>query len=381
MTANKLILPKKQLGRTGLQLSMLGMGGFHQCEVDSGIVEEVAREFIAMGGNYFETARSYGQGGSELKLGRAIAGKRDQLVLGSKTAKRDAESAWRELNETLEALQTDHLDLYFLHNVFTADDLAAVVAAQGALSAFIRAKDEGMIKHIAFSTHWPLILLDAIKVIPFEAVLIWGNYLDYCNYPEIPNEILPVLRQNDIGHLIMKPLADGFLHKSVDGAFRYALRENPACVVSGFNSVEMLRDDAAAVCCGALDDDAGAELLKNAPELGNYVCRQCRECSVLPGSQGIRLKKLFELEGKFDRQMNTLYSADAGTYALQQRLCKWFGNGERAKSYYSEHEDNFAEIIGESGAVKFSECRYGIDIPRKIRIVKEKLTDGNLSRI
>jgi uncharacterized protein len=381
MTADKITLPKCRLGNTGLELSLLGMGGFHQCEVDSEVVAQVADEFISMGGNYLETARSYGHGGSEIKLGRAIAGHRDKLVLGSKTVQREAEGVWRELNETLAALQTDHLDLYFMHNVFTPEDLSAITAPHGAMEAFIRAWDEGLIKHFAISTHWPLLLLDAIKVIPFEAVLIWGNYLDYCNYPEIPQVILPALRERGIGTLTMKPLADGYLYNSVDNAFRYALRDNPACVVSGFNSVEMLRADAAAVCRGALEDEETLKLLKNAPELGDYVCRQCCECSVLSGGQGALLKKLFELEGKFDRQMDDLHPVDAGTYALRQRLGKWFGNGDWAKTYFAQNAEDFKASLFELEAKNFSACRYAIDIPRKIRIAIEKLTDGKLSEI
>jgi len=367
------VLGRKPLGNTGLDLSILGMGGFHQCEVDSGTVAEVADEFIALGGNYIETARSYGNGGSESKIGRAIAGRREKLVLASKTVQRIGEDVWRELNESLAELQTDHLDLYFIHNVFTSEDISAITAPGGALEAFLRAKDEGLIKHIAISTHWPLRLLEAIKIIPFEAVLIWINYLDFCNYPEIPELILPTLKERGIGILGMKPLADGYLHNSVDNAFRYALRYDPACVVSGFNSVEMLHADAEAVCRRALDDAGNAGLLKNAPELGNYVCRQCRECSVM--KDGL-LKKLFELEGKFDRQMDDLSPVDAGTYALRQRLGKWFGNAERARKEFAQNPDFI-----NPGLEELSPCRYGIDIPRKVKIAHAKLSSGKLTRL
>jgi hypothetical protein len=377
MKTQKNTLPKSQLGNTGIELSLLGMGGFHQCEVDSGIVAEVAAEYISLGGNYFETAISYGNGGSETKIGRAIAGRRKELVLASKTVQRSAEGVWRELNKTLENLQTDHLDLYFLHNVFSAEDLAAIIAPDGALESFTRARDEGMIKHIAISTHWPLRLLEAVKLIPFEAVLIWNNYLDYCNYPEIPGTILPALREKGIGILAMKPLADGYLHNSVEDAFRYALRDNPACVVSGFNSVAMLRADAAAVCRGKLDDDETAMLLRDAPELGDYVCRQCRNCSVLPGTEGDLLRKLFELEGKFDRQMDDLRPVDAGTYALRQRLCKWFGNADRARSAFTASP----ELQSLCKTKDFLPCRYHIDIPRKVRIAAAKLSDGKTAEI
>lgn len=367
------VFSRKPLGNTGLELSLLGMGGFHQCEVDSDIVAEVTDEFISLGGNYIETARSYGSGGSESKIGRAIAGQREKLVLGSKTVQRTAEGVWRELNESLEELQTDHLDLYFLHNVFTSGDITAITASGGALEAFLRAKNEGLIKHIAISTHWPLRLLEAIDVIPFEAVLIWINYLDFCSYPEIPNLILPELKERGIGILGMKPLADGYLHNSVDSAFRYALRYDPECLVSGFNSVEMLHADAEAVCRGALDDTQNAELMKNARELGNYVCRQCRECSVMRGSL---IKTLFELEGKFDRQMDDLQPVDAGTYALRQRLGKWFNNAEWARGEFAQNQD-FLDIDSK----KISPCRYGIDIPRKIKIVQAKLNGGKLSEL
>ena len=366
-------LSRKPLGSTGLELSILGMGGFHQCEVDSEIVSKVAEKFISLGGNYIETARSYGSGGSESKIGRAIAGQRKKLVLGSKTVQRTSEGVWRELNESLEELRTDYLDLYFMHNVFTHEDITAITAPGGALEAFLRAKDEGLIKHIAISTHWPLRLLEAIKFIPFEAVLIWINYLDFCNYPEIPDIILPALKERGTGILGMKPLADGYLHNSVDNAFRCALRYDPACLVSGFNSVEMLLADTNAVCRGALDDAENNALLKNAPELGNYVCRQCKECSV---TESHLLKNLFELEGKFDRQMDDLNPVDAGTYALRQRLGKWFGNGERAREMFAQNPD-LLNIDIES----LSPCRYGIDIPRKIKIAHAKLSSAKLTML
>lgn len=370
-------LSRKKLGRTGLEISSLGLGGFHQCEVDSDTVKSVFDEFLRLGGNYVETARSYGRGSSEYKIGRAINGVRDQLIVGSKTACRDAEDVWRELNETLDALQTDHLDLYFMHNIFTGEDLEKTISPGGALEAFIKAKEQKLIKHIAMSTHWPIILLDAMEKIPVEAILIWGNYLDYCNYPEIPDVILPAMRERGIGHLIMKPLADGFLYKSVEPAFRFALRENPDCIVSGFNSVEMLKQDAEAVSLGPLNEAATDELLFGATELGDYVCRQCKKCSVMPDDQGILLKKLFELEGKFDRQMNDYKPVDAGTYALRQRLGKWFGNHDRAAGEFMRLSGEFMTAFMSCLEGEDCPCRYGINIPRKIRIATEKLSNGH----
>ena len=78
------------------------------------------------------------------------------------------------------------------------------------MRALSRALDEGLIRHVAMSSHWPAMYLQAVERLPLEAVLIWGNYLDFCNFPEIPQEILPGLRARGVGILFMKPLADGF---------------------------------------------------------------------------------------------------------------------------------------------------------------------------
>jgi aryl-alcohol dehydrogenase-like predicted oxidoreductase len=378
-------LAKSKLGSTGLKVSSLGLGGFHQCEVDSDIVGQVMDHFVKIGGNYVETARSYGAGASETKLGQALKKHRRKLILASKTAKRDAEGAWRELNQTLEALQTDHLDLYFFHGVNTIEDAGAIVAPGGALEAFTRAKAEGMVKHFAISSHWPAILPQIADDIPFESVLIWGNYLDFCNYPEIPDEILPDLRRRDIGILFMKPLADGYLYRSVENAFRYALRYNPDCIVSGFNSVDLLTADAAAVAEGPLTDAENESILANAPELGRYVCRQCQDCSVLAGRKGRMLKALFELEGKYDRQMNDFLPVDSGTYALRQYLGKWFGNMQRVEALFAENSADFMNIIesaiANDGNNIFAQCRYDIDISRKIQIVAAKLSGGQPAKL
>ena len=81
----KLRLPRVELGRTGISLSRLGLGGFHQCEISSEVVEQVIDEYLTVGGNYIETARGYGNGASEDKIGRALEGRRDQVVLCSKS--------------------------------------------------------------------------------------------------------------------------------------------------------------------------------------------------------------------------------------------------------------------------------------------------------
>jgi predicted aldo/keto reductase-like oxidoreductase len=234
-----------------------------------------------------------------------------------------------------------------------------------------------MIRHLAMSSHWPAMYLEGLRRLPLEAVLIWGNYLDFCNFPEIPNEILPGLREQGVGILFMKPLADGFLYRSPELAFRYALAQDADCVVAGFNSRAMLDMDLA--CC--LAEPGGTEeierVLAQAPELGDYVCRQCAECSVLPGAGGEALKRIFELEGKTDRQMDDRRNTTAAQYALSERLKGWFGSAARARQMYGELPVQASAMMD----LPRKPCRYGIDIPRKLSIADAKLHGGDALRL
>ncbi len=184
-------IPRRTLGATGIDVSVLGLGGFHQVETNEAVLAQLLDAYLEAGGNYVETARSYGAGSSEEKLGRALAGRRDQVVLVSKSGKRDADGAWRELNQTLEALQTDHLDVWLYHGVNTAEDVDSIAASGGASEASTRARDEGMVRVVGASSHWPLTLVTAMEQLNLDAVMYWVNYLVTCNYPELYQTVAP----------------------------------------------------------------------------------------------------------------------------------------------------------------------------------------------
>ena len=128
-------LPKITLGKTGLQVSRLGLGGYHQVEISSEIVEQVVTAYLEVGGNYIETSRLYGAGASEEKIGRALNGRRDKVILASKSLARDATGMRMDLEASLSALQTDHIEFYFFHCVDTINELDTITGPDGALSA------------------------------------------------------------------------------------------------------------------------------------------------------------------------------------------------------------------------------------------------------
>lgn len=364
-------IPRRPLGNTGLAVSVLGLGGFHQVEVGVGYVQRIVDRYLEAGGNYIETARNYGNGSSERKLGQVLRGRRDQVVLVSKTGQRTAEGAWRELNESLEALQTDYLDVLLYHCLTQAEEIETIARPGGAAESFARAREEGMIRCVGASTHWPMLLLSVMECLELDAVMYWVNYLVACNYPELYHVIAPAARQRGMGIIGMKPLGDGYLHRSVKPAFEYALAQEVDVLACGFNSMEMLEADLEAVCQWERPTaERLTAILRDAPELGDYVCRQCGKCAM----PDMDLADVFELEGKFDQQMFDGRPTAAPDYALRQRLRYWFNNQARAIELYKPYVARVQALL--QAGTPLPPCPYGIDLRHKLKLAHAKLTSN-----
>ena len=367
----KLCLPQVELGKTGISLSRLGLGGFHQCEISSEVVEQVVDAYLGVGGNYIETARGYGDGASEDKIGRALEGRRDQVVLCSKSGALKADEIRRDLETSLGLLRTDHIEFYYFHGINTTEQLDKITAAGGALEGLQRAQDEGLITGMGLSSHRPWMYAEGMERLPAALILIWSNYLEDMYLPEITDEIFPYARQKNVGITAMKPLADGFLYRSPRQAIRYALGSGSDVLVCGMNSPAHVYEAAEAVCEGPASEAERDEILHNAPELGDYVCRQCGECSDA-------LMELFRLEGYVDRQMIDYLEHDPANYALRLRLSGWFDLVETARNVFKEKHWDQAALLDEATTVS---CPYKIQVHRKTRIALAKLRDEDTNLI
>jgi aryl-alcohol dehydrogenase-like predicted oxidoreductase len=358
-------LEKIDLGRTHTRVTRFALGGFHQIEISSEVVERVVEAYIACGGNYIETARGYGGGSSEVKLGRALAGRRERVVLCTKTGAATADEARRDLETSLEALRTDHVEFCLFHCV-APGRIDALAAPGGAAEGLRKARDEGLIDAIGMSSHHPGVFLDAFDRLPIELILIWCNYLDNLNFPAIPERVIPEARRRGIGVTAMKPLADGFLHRSVEAAIRCCLHAGADVAVCGANSIEQVRQAAAAAAKGPGDDALHEQILRDAPELGRYVCRRCGRCPA-------ELMDLFRLEGVFDRQMIDFLPHGPAEAALRKVLSGWFGKKDEARDEHAAAGHDAEALVAAAEGV---ECPYGIDVARKARLATAKLTGG-----
>lgn len=167
----------RRLGRIGHESTVIIYGGAMLSAVSQEEADRSVQEALDGGINHFDVAASYGD--AELRLGPWMPRIRDQIFLATKTGERDADSAYRQINDSLRRLQTDHVDLIQLHAVGDLGELDKVTRSGGALEAAVRAKDEGLAGAVGITGHGhqaPATHLEALRRYPFDTVLTPLNY-------------------------------------------------------------------------------------------------------------------------------------------------------------------------------------------------------------
>ena len=364
-------MEKRRFGNAGLETSILGFGGFHLVEIPYREVEFLLNTYLDAGGNYIETAASYGDGESEIKIGKAVSGRRQEYILVSKTGERSRQGFTASLDMSLKYLNTDHLDIILMHAVKNREELDIILGPNGAMEGFVEARKQGKVKFVGISMHGqPDVLIEALKQYPFDAVMSTINYYDRFNFPDIEDTLLPLAQEKATAVILMKPIADGLLWRSAPSAFRYAFSQPVSVVVTGINTNEMLEMDLKfAREFKPITTEEKTEIFKNAIELGNYVCRQCNEC--LPCPEQLNIPEIFKCEGFFDRQMANGVVIDPAEYALRERLRFWFDNKALAVEKYANMSVK-ADKCTRCGTC-MAKCPYSIDIISKLEIADYKL--------
>ncbi len=207
------LIPRRKLGKTGEEISILSLGGeatIEQVERQQEAVE-IINQALDYGINYIDTAPSYGGGDSETNFGQVMAERRDEVFLASKTHERSYDGTMRLIEESLGRLQTDYLDLYQLHNIRTEQDLSAALASEGAITALEELQQEGVIRFTGITGHKdPELLLRGIREYDFDCLLMSLNAADI-HYRPFQQELLEEAREQELGIIAMKVLAAGRL--------------------------------------------------------------------------------------------------------------------------------------------------------------------------
>jgi uncharacterized protein len=245
-------IAKRSLGHTGIQVSILGVGGFHLgATKDQEEADQFVRRALDAGVNFFDNAWEYHDGESEARLGRALRGRRDEAVLMTKVCShgRGKRVAMQMLEESLERLQTDHLDVWQIHEVIYENDPDLIFGPNGAVEALSQAKKEGKVRFVGFTGHKdPSIHLKMLSHnFPFDTVQMPLNPFD-ANFRSFQLQVLPELRRRDIGVLGMKSLggsgemvAQGAI--TAEEGLRYAMSLPVATTISGMDSIGVLEQN------------------------------------------------------------------------------------------------------------------------------------------
>ncbi len=266
----------RKLGKTGLEVSVIGLGGGMLGSSDNSYTLKVIKRAIDLGVNYFDTARSYPD--SEVKLGQALKQRREEVYISSKTGATTKEEAWRHINESLERLQTDYLDNYHLHGLRDGKDLETRLGPGGALEALVEARERGLIRHIGCTSHRSQTLIKALQRFNFEIILVPMNIVER----EPLNELLPLCEQKGVGVTIMKPVATGLLPAEL--ALKWLLNQAIDTAVPGATTIKEIETDAK---IGQLTDitlnaEEERRMERLAQMLQNRRCRICAECEPCP---------------------------------------------------------------------------------------------------
>jgi len=214
-------MPTRNLGRTGYQVGIFSLGGQAAIErtFNADLSAEIVNRALDLGVNYIDSAAAYGKdeewgrahGTSERNIGQVMKTRRSEVFLTSKTHYRDYDGSMKALESSLKNLQTDHLDLWQIHNLKTPDQLEQIFAKDGAIKALEKAKAEGMVRHVGVTGHYePLILVEALKRYDFETILMVVSAADP-NYLSFKDHLLPTALEKGVGIIGMKLAARGRL--------------------------------------------------------------------------------------------------------------------------------------------------------------------------
>lgn len=197
-------MERRELGKTGEKLSIVGFGGIVAAKVTQKEADYYVGEAIDNGINYFDVAPTYYD--AEDRMGPALEGKRQNIFLACKTEDRTKAGARTLLEQSLRKLKTDYFDLYQMHAVTTLEDVEKIFGIDGAMETFLKAKQEGLIKHIGFSAHSEEAALALMDKFDFESVLFPINWVNIFNSNFGP-KVIEKAKGKRMGILALKGMA------------------------------------------------------------------------------------------------------------------------------------------------------------------------------
>ncbi len=261
-----------RLGKTNLEVSRVGIGGIPLQRPPEDEAIKVVRRALDLGINFIDTALAYGD--SEERIGKAIAGRRDQVIIATRTWVRDKATALEHLDQSLKHLGTDYIDLWQFHNVSTLEAYKQILGPGGSWEAAQEAQRAGKIGHIGISSHSLQVAHKIVSSGPFEMIMYPFNFVN----DEPAAELLSLAQERDVGFVAMKPFAGGRL-RDARLTIKYLLQFDDVVPVPGIETVEEI-EEIVGIVDGSweITPEEQQRMDQIRDELGTRFCQWCGYC-------------------------------------------------------------------------------------------------------
>ena len=282
MSSTRPILPTRRLGKTGLDVTVVGFGGIPIQAVSEEEAIATVRRAFDLGVTFFDTARGYTN--SEGRIGKALEGR--EYIVATKSGNREAEAIYEDVGRSLANLRRKQIDLYQFHGVNDDEQLEQVMAPGGAMEGLRRARDEGKIAHIGITGHRRETLANAVKLCDdVTTVQVPFNLVEM----DILETLVTVCAERDVGVIAKKPCGGGnFTNAAL--AVKWCINQPITVAIPGMANVEEVEEDVGVAGALGLSAEETAQLDKMRTELDTRTCRRCRYCE--PCAQGVQISSL-----------------------------------------------------------------------------------------
>ena len=336
---------KRELGKTGIIINRIGLGGIPIQRITKEEAVCVINYAIDRGVNFIDSARGYTC--SESFIGEAIKSRRDEVYLATKSMARTYEQMKEDIDISLNNFQTDHIDLYQMHNVKSKEEFNRIISDGGAYKALLEAKQCGKIRHIGITSHsqdllkW---LIDSEYCVLVETIQFPINFIE-----DNGVELLGLAKEHDLGTIAMKPLGGGAIDNGRI-AIKWLLNQDALDVaIPGIGDKKEI-DDIFSLDNLVISQDEHMYISKLKEDLKGDFCHRCGYC--MPCTKGIDIPGTFTLE----------------RYYLYYNLKDW------AITRYFSSKVLPSACINCGKCVK--KCPYELDIPNKLKKIVDLFEKG-----
>ena len=272
-------MDKIRLGKTNMMVTRVGFGGIPIQRLTENEAVAVVKSCLELGINFLDTANGYTT--SEERIGKAIKGYREKIILATKSRSCDPEELSQHLDLSLKRLGVDYIDLYQFHGVSNFESLDKILEPGGVMTVVEKAQKKGLVKHVGLTSHQIEVAKKAVASGRFETVLFPFNFIA----SEALDELIPLCRKHDVGFISMKPLAGGMID-NVRVAIKYLLQFPDILPIPGIERITEIEEIVKIVESSPKMTRAEKLEMKRIKEtLGSRFCHNCDYCQ--PCTKGI----------------------------------------------------------------------------------------------